>query len=388
MAVRIGIVISTGPASGGTYFYSLKILDAFKHFGQEHEYIVFYDDQDFPVKKYALPHWTLVCQRNRADRLTVKIARVAALLGLTFLLPLARGRHQSLIDYQCDLVVCPSTTLAAYWCGLPFVVAVHDVWHRYRLPGRTMFSEPFRDLIFKRAVHAAKSVLVESELGKKEVIQAYMIPEKKIYIVPTGPATFVWETSDQPERQPPYELPSCYVFYPGGFQVAKNQQRVVEAIALIKEKYQTDIHAVFTGFKNCALVEKILQLAKSSGVEKSIRILGNVPDAHMRILYQRALCLVMASYIGPTNMPIWEAFALGCPVISSNAGGMPEQVGDAGLLFDPDNAGQLADAILKLYNDRRLRESFIEKGYKRMEPLKPENWERRLMQIMEEVSEK
>jgi glycosyltransferase involved in cell wall biosynthesis len=83
--------------------------------------------------------------------------------------------------------------------------------------------------------------------------------------------------------------------------------------------------------------------------------------------------MVMPSYIGPTNMPIYEAFVAGCPVISSNSGEMVSQVGEAGIIFDPDNKYALVSSILSLY-DQKLRNELIKKGNCRVEMLKPEIW--------------
>ena len=304
--MRIGIPVTTGPANGGTYHYSLAVLNALRDYGQEHEYVVFYDSPQFPAQQYVRPDWTLH-RHTQPDRAAlVKIARFASTIGLTVFSPLARGRHRALLDYNLDLVMCPSTALAAWWCGLPFVVAIHDVWHRRKFPGSTRFSEPFREIIFRRAARSARIVLVESELGKTEVMAAYQMPEARIRILPTGPAPFIWNYD--PEREADvsrtYGLPQCYVFYPSGFAPAKNQQRVIEAIAILHKRYGLDIHAVFAGPLG-SYGEQMKNLAQTEGIDQLVHFLGLVLDQDMPHLYRDALCLTMASCITNTSMPIW-----------------------------------------------------------------------------------
>jgi len=385
--MRVGIVITTSPNNGGTYYYSLKVLDALRDFGQGNEYAVFYDSPSFPVNDYALPHWTLHYNVTQ-DGLGTKFARFFSAVGLTVISPLARGRYRALLDWKPDLVICPSTTLAAWWCGLPFIVAIHDIWHRYKLPGVIRFDEPFRDLQWRQAAKSARIVLVESELGKSEVVSNYGILERKIRILPTGPASFIWrhDPNRHDEIRAKYKLPEYYVFYPGGYSPAKNQRRIIEALAILHTEKELNINAILPGPLNAYSAE-ISKLADELGIGHLVHIVGFVPDEDMSILYRNALCLVMASYIGPTNMPIWEAFAAGCPVISSNVGGMPEQVGDTGLLFDPSDARQLAERIERMYSDKNLRLTLIERGRLRIAPLSPENWARTLLSAIKDAGE-
>ena len=385
--MRIGIVVTTSPGNGGTYYYSIGLLNALRNYGQHHEYVLFYDWSDFPTHKYPPTNWIrhhyTSSDKGRWD---VKIARLLSTLGLTSFRWRATGRHKAICHYSLDLVICPSTTLAAWWCNVPFIVAIHDIWHRRKLLGTTIFSEPFRDIIWRRAAKAAKLIIVESELGKKELIKFYEIPESQIRILPTGPAPFIWDYDSRREVEvrAKFNLPSSYVFYPGGFAPAKNQQCVIKAVALLNKKYNLDIHAVFTG--PLGQYGKLMQkLAIDEGIESLVHFLGLVPDQDMALLYKAALCLVMASYIGPTNMPIWEAFATGCPVISSNAGEMAKQVSNAGLLFDPSNTNQLAECILKIYFSRKLCMKLIDRGFQRIQPLQPENWAHSLLDAIESV---
>jgi glycosyltransferase involved in cell wall biosynthesis len=176
-------------------------------------------------------------------------------------------------------------------------------------------------------------------------------------------------------------LPECYVFYPAIAAIWKNQLRVIEAIAILHRQHNLNIHAVFAGPMG-QYGEQLRDIARHQDVEKLIHFLGPVPDSDMALLYRNALCLIMASYLGPTNMPIWEAFAIGCPVISSNAGAMPDQVMDAGLLFDPSDAPQLAECILQLYRDLALRKMLVQRGFERIAPLRPEIWAQNLLQAI------
>lgn len=383
--MRIGIIVTTGPENGGTFFYSLSVLNAFRDFGHEHEVFVFYDNERFPVENYLSKKWTLV-KYKKGDGIITKFFRLLSLTEFQGFRNISSGRHSLIKDYKIDLVICPSTTMAAYWCHLPYIVSVHDVYHRYSFPGNRVINEPFRDLQWRIASKYANIVLVESELGKKQLMDAYQIPEKKIRKLPTGPAAFIWNYEEEMQKsvQLKYQLPDNYVFYPGGFSPGKNQKCIIEAVAHLRNKNDLDIHVILAGPNN-EYCEELKELSVKLNVVDLVHMVGLVPDGDMVYLYKTALALVMASFIGPTNMPIWEAFAAGCPVISSNAGEMSDQVGDAGILFNPSDHIQLADSIQRLLNEPALRDKLISLGYKKIEPVSPQNWAKNLLSVINEA---
>src|SRR5205823_751648 len=111
---------------------------------------------------------------------------------------------------------------------------------------------------------------------------------------------------------------------------------------------------------------RLAALTGELGLAGQVRFLGYVPDEDISALYRRALVLVMPTFFGPTNIPYLEAWSLGCPVITSDVRGLPEQVGDAGLLVDPRDEGALAEAIWRLRSDEALRRSLVERGRRKV----------------------
>ena len=77
--------------------------------------------------------------------------------------------------------------------------------------------------------------------------------------------------------------------------------------------------------------------------------------------------------------------ALGCPVAVSNKYAMPEQVGDAGLLFNPDSPEEIAECIRKLWLDENIRREMIRKGYQRMGKWNVESFTERLQKIVNRI---
>ena len=92
----------------------------------------------------------------------------------------------------------------------------------------------------------------------------------------------------------------------------------------------------------------------------------------------------MPTYFGPTNIPPLEAMALGCPVAVSNKYAMPEQVGESGLLFNPDSPEEIAECIRKIWNDDELRMKMKELGYERINKWGQKEFENKFFYILKD----
>ena len=102
------------------------------------------------------------------------------------------------------------------------------------------------------------------------------------------------------------------------------------------------------------------------GLEEQVRFLGFVPGEDLRALYQAAACVVVPSLFEANSLPIFEAWAEGTPVASSNVTALPEQVADAGLLFDPNDPVAIGEAIARIVSDDALAADLVAKGKRRL----------------------
>src|SRR5438093_13324996 len=96
---------------------------------------------------------------------------------------------------------------------------------------------------------------------------------------------------------------------------------------------------------------EVMSLSSQLGLEKEICHLGYVPDEDMSAIYARAAALVMPTFFGPTNIPVLEAWAFGCPVLTSDIRGIREQVGDAAVLVNPRSVEAIAEGIYRIGTD-------------------------------------
>jgi glycosyltransferase involved in cell wall biosynthesis len=142
-----------------------------------------------------------------------------------------------------------------------------------------------------------------------------------------------------------------------------------------------DLKMVFVGSDNNGN-NSLIKLINKLGLQKVFIFLDHVPDDQMRELYTNARALIMPTFFGPTNIPPLEAFACGCPVAISNTYGMPEQVGDAALLFNPNSATDIADTIYKLWTDDNITNSLAQKGYQKNKDWGQKQFNQKLLEII------
>lgn len=250
--------------------------------------------------------------------------------------------------------------------SIPSVYQPHDLQHLH-------FPEFFSDetLYLRNKVYAdmmmqASIIAVGNDWTVNDVREKYPQYSGKVRNVPVNPQTLNINDAAVMEN-----LPKPFLYYPAAFWPHKNHDVVFRSLGELKTK-GIFLNLVLTGAVTNRKTE-ILEMAKTYGVTDQIHILGFVPTEELVTLYRESLALIMPSLFESESLPVWEAFALGCPVIASNVTALPSQISDAGLLFNPMSSDELTAQILKVYHSDQLRKQLVQAGYERRSKLTPEN---------------
>jgi glycosyltransferase involved in cell wall biosynthesis len=226
---------------------------------------------------------------------------------------------------------------------LPTVVTLHDVQH-LDLPEMFPRAErAFRSVFWDRSLRRADRVIAISEFAAERAVTKLDLDPAGVRVVPLGldhdrlaPGTV--------EREP-------FLLYPARRWKHKNHDRLFEAFATIRRR-RPDLRLVLTGGGDFG------------GLPDGVEWRGHVDADELVSLLQRATALVFPSLYEGFGLPPLEAMACGCPVACSNAGALPEVVGDAARLFDPRNSAAITEAVLEVLDDP---EPWIERGLVRAE---------------------
>jgi glycosyltransferase involved in cell wall biosynthesis len=141
-----------------------------------------------------------------------------------------------------------------------------------------------------------------------------------------------------------------------------------------------DLKLVLTGKKRDEY-EAVMRAVDRFGLHDKVRHLGYVAQDDLRAIYELATALVMPSLFESVSIPIYEAFEVGTPVAASNILAIPEQVGDAGLLFDPKSVDSIKQAILTIIEPKTAYE-IAKRGRARMSAMTPERYGAQLQDLL------
>lgn len=423
--MRIGIVPSLDPLSGGLHQYTLTLLEQLTTLSQRRpgdEYIVFVRPKDEQFLTGLIPNaW------RRASLLpppfTVKqriIGLLRALVGEGPLLTMSRRLLRRTIHeipdptkirrrpefsnwfrhHRVDWVLYTASNALSFEAGLPYVMPIHDLQHRLQpeFPEVSANGEwEGREYLYRNATRHATLILADSEVGKEDILRLYGpygVSSYRVKVLPYLPSNYLSVEVTEKVRlrvRHTYHLPARYFFYPAHFWPHKNHSRIVSALALLRRERGMEIHVVLCGAHTGEVRERTFRetmtQAQQLGVSHQVHYLGLVPDGDMSGLYAEATGLVMPTFFGPTNIPIVEAWAFGCPVLSSKIRGIEEQVGDAGLLVPPDSVEAIAVGMYRIWTDEALRKELAGRGRQRLTEYTPEDFRQRLADVLREANE-
>jgi glycosyltransferase involved in cell wall biosynthesis len=254
--------------------------------------------------------------------------------------------------------VCPP------WLPCPAVVTIHDVIH-LRFPRRGQRLAPlYARVMLRLAVRRAARVIAVSESTRRDLEAWLDARPERIRVIPNGVAAHFRPAAGGAETTaglaklgvaPPYWL------FVGNPLPHKNVERLLEAFAGVPTVTGPLVMAGVRPGGQPALDRAIA----ARGLRGRVTLLGSVPETALVLLYQGATALVIPSLWEGFGLPALEAMACGTPVVASNRGGLPEVIGDAGVLVDPTNVDALRVALYNLGVDLPLRAALRAAGLAR-----------------------
>ncbi|MBV7333098.1 glycosyltransferase family 4 protein [Chloroflexi bacterium TSY] len=250
---------------------------------------------------------------------------------------------------------------------VPAVITVHDLAFLHWPHFLTEDSAAYYGQI-DRAVTRARHIIVPSESTKQDLIAQLGVPDSRISVI--------YEAANPRYKPLPleltrreitskYKIPQKYILFVGTIEPKKNVDGLVKAFHYMRNKYRIDdVHLVIAGGYGW-LYEETMRIVDELDLSKSTHLLGRVSDEDIWKLYVGAHCHVHAAHYEGFGLPPLEAMACGTPTIVSNVSSLPEVVGDAALLVDPNDWEEIAVAMHRLLTDQELHRELREKGLQR-----------------------
>ena len=279
---------------------------------------------------------------------------------------------------------------------VPYISSVMDLAFLY-------FPKQFRrkDLLqltewTRYSVHNAKRIIAISEHTKKDVIEAYHVPEKKVVVAYPGFNRNVQVTYKEKEKiatLKKWKIHQPFIVYVGTIQPRKNLLRLIEAFEVLVKKSDShtvtdqklqSLQLVIAG-KVGWLASDVLKRMKESPVHERIIFTGYVTETEKTILYKESICTVLVGLYEGFGIPALEAMAYGSIPLVSETTSLPEVVGKAGELVNPLDTLSIAEGIKKVMN-RTAKEhgKLLKLG---REQVKKFNWDESAKRILETLHE-
>ncbi len=347
--MRIGIdarLMKHQPA--GISRYTGHLLRALAKLNQTDEFVI------FQHRHHRLP---LITQANfrRSTIYTPVHHRFEQLL-----LPVELARYSLDLLHSTDFI-------PPLYSPIPAVITVHDLAFLHWPHFLTTDSAAYYGQI-DRAVKHARHIIVPSESTKKDLTRLLGAPDDKVSVIYEAAAPSFQPlplAATRREVAQTYKIPEAYILIVGTIEPRKNVNGLLHAFHHLRTKYNiTDVGLVIAGGHGW-LYEEIMETVNKLGLQKSTYFLGRVPDEALRKLYVGARCYVHPAHYEGFGLPPLEAMACGTPTIVSNISSLPEVVGDAALLIDPNNPEEIAVALQRLLTDEELYAELRTKGLQR-----------------------
>jgi glycosyltransferase involved in cell wall biosynthesis len=233
------------------------------------------------------------------------------------------------------------------------IVTIHDV-HFITHPERTS-REIRRDYPALAMLHARRAdrIIVSSRFARGEVERLLSVPAEKIAVCPAGAPKWT--------SPPATSANDGYVLFVGTLEPRKNIGGLLEAYGRLLTRVPKTPRLVIAGEAGPG-AEPWLQAIARPPLSGHVEYLGYVPADRRETLFKGAQLFVLPSFEEGFGLAALEAMAAGIPIVASNRGSIPEVVGDAGILIEPDDPEQLTQAMERIISDTAVRVSCARRG--------------------------
>jgi glycosyltransferase involved in cell wall biosynthesis len=297
---------------------------------------------------------------------------------------------------DCDVVHIPHLFWIPRGLGRPYILTVHDLLeHMYGSRDASSLRRSLYFYLTRRALRKAARVIAVSQFTKNEIEKLLAVPDARIEVVYNaiderflrGHAT----AADRELIAQRYQVNHPFILYAGAIRPHKNVVRIIEAFSALKSELQKeqqfpDLKLIIIG-DDLSSHPRLRRTVVRSGVQNDVRFLGFVPIEVLRIFYDVAKIFVFPSLYEGFGLPPLEAMAHGTPVVASNTSSLPEVVGNAALLVNPENVFEIRRGLQRALLDPALRERMKQRGYEQAQRFSWTSSVSRILEIYREVAD-
>jgi len=307
-----------------------------------------------------------------------------------------REFRMALKRLECDLVHVPNLFSVPRGLPCPYVMTVHDLLeHMARAREQNGFWRSLHFQLTRRVLRGATRIFAVSNFTKTEIEKLFEIPADRIEVVYNAiDERFLHGHASAADREliaQRYQVTYPFLLYAGRISPHKNVVRMIEAFSALKTALERD--QIYPDLKLIIIGDDLSgnpdlrRTVVRSGVQHDVRFLGFVPIEVLRIFYDEAKIFVFPSLYEGFGLPPLEAMAHGTPVVTSNVSSLPEVVGGAAVLVNPENVFEIMRALHRVLTDQALRDRLKERGYQQAAKFSWETSVRRILDSYHQIAD-
>lgn len=247
------------------------------------------------------------------------------------------------------------------------LVTIHDLIYKTYPNDFKKIDRKIYDYKFKYACEKADKIIAVSQSTKSDLQSIYNVPNDRIEVIYQSCLSQFKVNYSNTQKDTiiaKYNLPAKFLLYVGSIIERKNLLGLVKAIEQIKDQLDVPLIVIGNGKQYKTKVQKYIHEHK---LEKHVRFIQNVTFTDLPLIYQLADIFIYPSFYEGFGIPLIESLWSKTPVITSNLSSLPEAAGPGALYCKPDDHKSIAEGILKLSNNKELKEELTVNGYKHVQ---------------------
>jgi glycosyltransferase involved in cell wall biosynthesis len=369
--VRIGIEIGWGNRTGGARMVARQLVSAMAQLEPDWQFIVLSNTEQTGLECANIEQHVLPVPHESLYDIYNHIVFPHIQVPLFF-----RRKDVCLVHYTNSII--------SVWRPFRTVLHLHDL-SPFRSPSSWTFLLRLYMKFHMRALDPkADEIITGSENSAADIREILGVPESRIRVVPYG-LSDEFRVIDNRERlgevRRRLNLPRRFILFVGTLQPRKNLSRLLEAYSRLEKKL---FSLVVVGRRGWGKVN-VARMARELKIEEHLTYIESALQSDMPCIYNMADLFVYPSLYEGFGYPPLEAMACGVPVVASRRSSIPEVVGDAALLIDPEDVNDIAGAMMKVLTDGEVRRGLIMKGHERIKRFSLERSARETLDIYKEV---
>jgi glycosyltransferase involved in cell wall biosynthesis len=265
--------------------------------------------------------------------------------------------------YKVDLFFSPDGYLSLS-TRVSQLAAIHDINFAHRPKDLPWLKSKYYNYFFPRFARKAKRIVTVSYFSKEDINRTYKIEADKVDVVYNGVNNLYTPTSEEEnlKTKAAYSDGKDYFLFIGSLHPRKNICGLLRAYDAFRTSVDANIKLLIVGDR----------MFKTSDIEltyegmrykEDVVFTGRLNNDQLHHVLGASLALTFVPYFEGFGIPVIEAMNAGVPVICSNTTSLPEVGGNAVLYVDPFSLSQIKDAMIRIFQEKDLRDSLIEKGF-------------------------